>query len=327
MGSRALAVVARDADAAHARFGTEDGKAGVIYTRTGRPFFRDEAMEALLVDRIRAAIGAAGLWEELQTDWMLLDAELMPWSAKAQDLLRHQYLPTVAAARASAEAFVAALDQAGPIEGLAALADRARRQHGNAQQMGRTIDFYCWPAERIEEYRFAPFHLLAAEERVFSGQPHDWHMTMLARLAAGDPVLRPTAWRSIRADDAADRASLAQWWSDHTAAGGEGLVLKPAGFTVARGGGLVHQGLVQPAMKVRGHEYLRIIYGPDYDLPENIDRLRSRGFARKCALAEREFKLGLEGLHCFVERQPLARVHACALGVLALESEPVDPRL
>ncbi|MEM6986724.1 MAG: hypothetical protein AAF499_09315, partial [Pseudomonadota bacterium] len=85
--------------------------------------------------------------------------------------------------------------------------------------------------------------------------------------------------------------------------------------------------LVQPAMKVRGRDYLRIIYGPDYDLPENIERLRQRAIGRKSSLAEREFKLGLEGLCRFVERQPLAKVHMCALAVLALESEPVDPRL
>ncbi|MEL6233015.1 MAG: polynucleotide kinase-phosphatase, partial [Pseudomonadota bacterium] len=86
-------------------------------------------------------------------------------------------------------------------------------------------------------------------------------------------------------------------------------------------------GLVPPAMKVRGRDYLRIIYGPDYDLAENIDRLRRRGLSRKFSLADREFRLGLEGLHRFVDRAPLSKVHHCALGVLALESEPVDPRL
>ena len=100
------------------------------------------------------------------------------------------------------------------------------------------------------------------------------------------------------------------------------MVVKPNGFLVKG-----EKGLVQPAMKVRGQNYLRIIYGPDYDLPENIERLRNRGLNRKFSLADREFKLGLEGLHRFVEKKPLAKIHECALGVLALESEPVDPRL
>jgi hypothetical protein len=32
-------------------------------------------------------------------------------------------------------------------------------------------------------------------------------------------------------------------------------------------------------------------------------------------------------LECFVRQEPLRRVHECVFGVLALESEPVDPRL
>ncbi len=322
MGSRALLVVARDETAATARFGTEDGKAGVIYTRTGRPFFRRDEDEAAVIARIGAAIDRAGLWEALSTDWILLDAELMPWSAKAQDLLRKQYLPTVAAARTSAEALLAVLDRASRVEGLDDLRASAGTRRENAVLMGQTIDGYCWEAGSIEDYRIAPFHLLAAEGQVFTDKPHAWHMETLTRLADADTILQTTGWRALDASCDADRAALIEWWRDHTGKGGEGMVLKPAGF-IARG----DKGLIQPAMKVRGRNYLRIIYGPDYDMPGNIERLRQRGLGRKMSLADREFRLGLEGLHRFVEAQPLGKVHACALGVLALESEPVDPRL
>ena len=80
-------------------------------------------------------------------------------------------------------------------------------------------------------------------------------------------------------------------------------------------------------MKCRGREYLRIIYGPEYTSPEHLERLRKRGLARKRALALREFALGIESLERFVRTEPLRRVHECVFGVLALESEPVDPRL
>ena len=153
-------------------------------------------------------------------------------------------------------------------------------------------------------------------------KPHSWHMQHLERLAAEDTVLTTTTWREIDPNNAGDCKSLINWWTDHTNSGGEGMVLKPLAFTV-RG----NKGLIQPAMKVRGKEYLRIIYGPDYDLDENIERLRERGLGKKFSMAEREYELGLEGLHRFVEKRPLADVHACVLGVLALESEPVDPRL
>jgi protein phosphatase len=112
------------------------------------------------------------------------------------------------------------------------------------------------------------------------------------------------------------------WWEALTGRGGEGMVVKPLGF-VARGG----RGLLQPAVKCRGPEYLRIIYGPEYDVPENLERLRSRGLSAKRSLALREFALGIEGPERFVRKEPLRRVHECVFGVLALESEPVDPRL
>ncbi|NPC85905.1 hypothetical protein HPC49_47935, partial [Pyxidicoccus fallax] len=107
-----------------------------------------------------------------------------------------------------------------------------------------------------------------------------------------------------------------------TARGGEGMVVKPLDFAV-RG----RKALLQPAIKSRGKEYLRIIYGPEYTAPENLERLRQRGLSTKRSLALREFALGVEGMERFVRGEPLRRVHECVFGVLALESEPVDPRL
>jgi protein phosphatase len=87
------------------------------------------------------------------------------------------------------------------------------------------------------------------------------------------------------------------------------------------------RGVVQPAVKCRGREYLRIIYGPEYTDPGNLERLRKRGLGAKRSLALREFALGVEALERFVRGEPPRRVHECVFGVLALESEPVDPRL
>jgi protein phosphatase len=100
------------------------------------------------------------------------------------------------------------------------------------------------------------------------------------------------------------------------------MVVKPLWF-IHKG----RRGLSQPAVKCRGREYLRIIYGPDYTCEENLGRLRSRGLGRKRSLALGEFALGMEGLERFVRGEPLRRVHECVFGVLGLESEPVDPRL
>jgi protein phosphatase len=148
-------------------------------------------------------------------------------------------------------------------------------------------------------------------------------MDVLAKLSlAGAPLLIATSHRIVDVTDPSSEAAGVGWWDDLTGGGGEGMVVKPLDF-VTRG----RRGIVQPAVKCRGPEYLRIIYGPDYTLPENLERLRSRGLSTKRSLALREFALGIEGLERFVRREPLRRVHECVFGVLALESEPVDPRL
>ena len=84
---------------------------------------------------------------------------------------------------------------------------------------------------------------------------------------------------------------------------------------------------VQPAVKVRGREYLRIIYGPEYLRPEHLSRLAERRVGMKQSLALREFALGLEAMERFIRHEPLRLVHECVFGILALESEPIDSRL
>ncbi|ASN83062.1 polynucleotide kinase-phosphatase [Deinococcus ficus] len=324
MGSRAVLVLARDADAAQRRFGVRDGRQGTVYSRSGRAFFEDEALERDLVARAADAISAAGLWEELGTDWALLDAEILPWSLKAGALLRGQYAAVGAAARATLPAEVSVLEAA-VARGLPLgdLLDRTRAREALTAAYVDAYRQYVRRAHGLADVRIAPFHLLASEGHVHSGQDHLWHMRTLARLADADPALFiATRHRTVDLRDDASRQAATEWWLALTAGGGEGMVVKPLHF-LTRG----HKGLVQPAMKVRGREYLRIIYGPEYTLPEHLERLRARGLSGKRALALREFALGLEGLERFVAGEPLRRLHECVFGVAALESEPLDPRL
>lgn len=182
---------------------------------------------------------------------------------------------------------------------------------------------YAWDVRGIEDLKLAPFHLLATEGVVHDDKDHAWHMRTLEEVCARDPgVLLATTWHEVSLADEKAVADAVAWWTKLTADGGEGMVVKPATF-ITRG----FKGLVQPALKVRGREYLRLIYGPEYTLPGQLERLRERGLTGKRGLALREFALGLEALHRFVLNEPLRRVHECAFGVLALESEPVDPRL
>ncbi len=323
MGSRAVALVCRDLDAARARFGAPGDALGAVWTRTGRPFFTAD-LTAALVDRLRAAAESAGLFDELGTPWLLLDAELLPWSAKAEGLLRDQYASVGAAARAALPVAVAALGAMGA-RGIDAadLLARTKVRAANAEAYAAAYRRYVWPTDGLAGVRVAPFSVLAAEGAAYSTRPHAWHLEVVDRLVAADPDLLLTT-RRVFADttDPGSTAAVTQWWHDLVSAGGEGMVVKPADNVVPG-----KRGPVQPGLKVRGPEYLRIIYGPDYDVPANLARLRSRGLGHKRSMAQREYALGLEALDRLVRAEPLWRVHECVFAVLALESEPVDPRL
>jgi protein phosphatase len=324
MGSRAVVIVCRDAEAARRRFGVQGEGAGICYTRTGRRFFEDQALEAELVARLQAALQAASYWEQFHTDWFCLDCELMPWSAKAQELLRQQYAAVGAAARAALTAAARTLDQAAARDG--AVEPLRLRYRSRAEMSARYVDAYrryCWPVHSLADLRLAPFHLLATEGAVHVNRDHGWHMEQLAALCrAGEGLLLATPFLVVDLSDPTAQNEGIRWWEELTTRGGEGMVVKPFDF-VAKG----RHGLVQPAIKCRGREYLRIIYGPEYTAPENLERLRPRRLGLKRSLALREFALGIEALERFVRREPFRRVHECCFGVLALESEPVDPRL
>jgi protein phosphatase len=324
MGSRAVVILCRDRDAATRSFGVIENEIGVCYTRTGRRFFNEASVEREFLERIRTAIEAAGLWDELQTDWICLDCELMPWSAKAQELLRQQYAPTGAAARAGIRQTVATLIVASEhLPDAKPLLDRYREREDMTDKYVQAYRRYCWPVHALADLRLAPFHILASEGQVHSDKDHIWHMQMAARLSQADAALiLATPYKVIDLQQPASEAEAVAWREELTALGGEGMVVKPMTFT-SRG----RRGLIQPAIKCRGREYLRIIYGPEYTAAEHLERLRGRGLSTKRSLALREFALGLEALQRFVEREPLRRVHECVFGVLALESEPVDPRL
>ncbi|MFD7942040.1 polynucleotide kinase-phosphatase [Streptomyces sp. NPDC059744] len=325
MGSRAVALVCRDAEAARERFGVE-GPTGALHTRTGRPFLDDVALTEVILGRLRTAVTAAGLWDEWDTDWVLLDAELMPWSLKAGGLLRSQYAAVGAASGAVLPGANAAL-AAAAARGVDVAELAARQQDRTADAAAFTDAYrrYCWSTEGLDGVRIAPFQILAVRGRSLASVPHDEQLAWLDRLVEHDPTGLLQVTRRLvvdTGDEASVRAGI-DWWLEMTGNGGEGMVVKPLGALVRDEKGR----LVQPGIKVRGREYLRIIYGPEYTRPENLERLRSRFLGHKRSLALREYALGLEALDRLADGEPLWRVHEAVFAVLALESEPVDPRL
>ncbi len=328
MGSRAVVIVCRDEATARERFGILEAESGIVYTRTGRRFFHDPVLEWHFLDRFRASLTASRFWHEADTTWACFDCELMPWSAKAQELLRSQYAAVGAAGNASLPQVVSVLEQttnrlSGNGEMIDGLLLKYQGVRSNVDKFVAAYRQYCWSVESLDDLRLAPFHLLATEGKVHTHQSHTWHLETIAKICLQDPTfLLATASKVVDVTDPSSEQDGINWWDSLTDRGGEGMVVKPMDF-IMRG----KKGLVQPAVKCRGREYLRIIYGPDYTADEHLTRLRSRGLGAKRSLALREFALGIEALERFVRREPLRRVHECVFGVLALESEPVDPRL
>ncbi len=322
MGSRAVAIICRDEKTALSRFGIE-GESGAIWTRTGRRFFDDRSMEGEVLERLRSAMTRLNWWEEFNSDWFCLDAELMPWSAKAQELIARQYTPVADAGTSALSAAHAALKMA-TRSGLdvANWESEVIVREDAMKRYRAAFERYCWPVASVQDLKFAPFHLLASEGAVHIDKSHVWHMETLAKLALHEPICVATPFKTVDLNDANAVAAAENWWTELTAGGGEGMVVKPLEWVNHHDGRLV-----QPALKCRGPEYLRIIYGPEYLLPQNLERLRKRGLGAKRSLALREWSLGIEALTRFVAGEGLRRVHECIWGVLALESEPVDPRL
>ena len=338
MGSRAVIVLCKSAEAAKRRFGVSDGSRGMIYTRTGRQFFNEINIQNEVLSRLDAVLTESGFWKDFETDWVCLDTELMPWSEKAQALLSKQYAPVGRAGRNGLSAAIKALELTCRHENLSVevdsvtsgqnadpgkLLERFKEKKGSIERYVDAYREYCWKVESVDDLKIAPFHILACEGNVFSHKDHIWHIETIRRYCTGiDPVLISTEYTVVDTNDEQSIQNGVDWWSRLTGSGGEGMVVKPVSFIAKRG-----TELLQPAVKCRGAEYLRIIYGPEYLMPEHLSRLRSRSLKRKRNLALKEFSLGMESLDRFVSKEPLYRVHECVFGILALESEPVDPRL
>ena len=242
----------------------------------------------------------------------------MPWSAKAQELLRSQYAAVGASARAALVRRSGARKQRSSGAACAMLPAGAP---GHAQRFVDAYSRYCWNVETLDDLKLAPFQILAGESGVYIERDHAWHMGTIARIAEADEgllatrVLAHDVWPpGQRGRDALVGGHHGRRRRGHGGQAACGHRARPARAGAAR-------------RKVPRREYLRIIYGPEYTMPEHLERLRERNLSHKRSLAVREFALGIEALERFVRKEPLRRVHECVFGVLALESEPVDPRL
>ena len=323
MGSRGLIVICKNEETVKKRFGISNEGIGICYSRIGRQFFKDKNLEQALLLEIKEAITKAKVWDELKTDWLLLDTEIMPWSLKAVEIIRNQYASTGAAAQTAVtyaiEQLSKAFNNGCDVEELLknyTLKKRLIEKYIKAYQQ------YSRNFNSINDIKIAPFHILAGEGHVYNKKTHLWHIEVIKKCVEHSNFLITSSYKIVDLEDERSIQSAVEWWQELTENGGEGMVIKPLDFTVKR-----KNNLIQPAVKCRGRNYLRIIYGPEYTTKHHIQTLKKRTLSKKRSMALREFALGIESLERFINKDPLRKIHECVYGIAAMESEPVDPRL
>ncbi|SMQ81843.1 polynucleotide 3'-phosphatase /polynucleotide 5'-hydroxyl-kinase /polynucleotide 2',3'-cyclic phosphate phosphodiesterase [Bacillus sp. OV166] len=316
MGSRGILLLFKNKEIAKDYIGRET--LGSIYTRTGRAFFKNELEEQILQE---LNIDLSGYFEKYNTDFVLMDAEILPWNLKAKELIMNQYAHVGEMALLDRsklqEQLKKALDNG---KDVSSWLEETSEKIRNAQVFNEVYQKYCWETEGLAGIEIAPFHTLAHSNETFFDKPHTWHMEKNKEFSVLSDLFMETEYRIVNDEDS--MKSAIEWWEEMTEDGHEGFVVKPESY-VARYKGK----LLQPAIKVRGRKYLHIIYGIDYLQPENLSRLKQRNAGKKQRNALKEFALGVEAVNRFVRKESLERYHECVLAVLALESDPIDPRL
>lgn len=318
MGSRAIVLLFRDEQAAIPYIGRP--LHGTIYTRTGRAFFQNELEREVLLT-LQQQLQQAGYFEKYQTDFVLMDTEIVPWNLKARELIASQYGHVSEAATMDRDYIVNQLRKAQSTGATVSewIAEWTVKQQ-NATIFRETFQQYCWDTDGMEGIRIAPFHILAHSTGAFMDQTHEWHMKHAEELAQYSDWFMTTEYRIIT--DEHSEQDVIQWWQQLTADGHEGIVIKPEKMTMH-----YRKQLIQPAIKVRGQKYLHMIYGMDYLHPHNLSRLKQRKTRKKERHALMEFALSVESVERFVRRDRLEHIHECVLAALSLESDAVDPRL
>lgn len=316
MGSRAVIFIAKNNAVAKKMINSDS--LGYIATRNGRPFF-EQVQQQQMVNKIHEELLAKNYFEQFNTEFVLMDAEILPWNLKAHRLIDQQYETVAENALMDRHKIIEKLQLTNDID-VTNWLEEYTTKYKNAACFDAVFKNYCWATHELSGIQIAPFHILAHSSSTNFHETHSWHMKMNEFLAENSSLFIATEYRLI--DSEKDELEVIEWWKEMTDIGHEGIIIKPLHYETYYKGKLL-----QPAIKVRGREYLRIIYGMDYTNETTMKKLKHRNPSRKMRNALLEFKLGIEGISRFVRSESNARIHECALATLALESDAIDPRL
>lgn len=312
MGTRVVLVLCRSQAAAERRFGIS-GR-GACYTASGRPFLQEDAE---LFDQLHGVFESVAFWEEYRTDWVCLECVMLPWVGRAEGLFKYRY----ASLATAAEADLAAAREAVAFRGAALETQQDALAEGLAR-VAKFQDIYRkGAAQRIDtpDCRLMPVALLAVEGANYTGKDPLWQASRLEAICRYTARLQAPKWRRVDLEDESSMKEAVGWWEALTDSGAAGMVVLPECSQSSLGQHVSGSRQIQPALQVRGREFLRLIYGPEYTLPHLLQRLKQRRTLLKRNIALRQHVLNQEALNRFLSGEALDRVHECVFAALGLK--------
>lgn len=317
-GIRVVAIICKDSGVASRCFGVQENVGGVLYSRTGQRIFDDTNVEIALINQIRSAIEISGTWEKLKTDWVCLDCELMPLQFDQREDLKKRYAQIGLAGVHSLNEVVKQLRQT-KVDGKANEVLMHFDERLNAvKNFVKIYQQYCCSTKAIENLRLVPFHIMATEGRLHTNKDHFWHLETISKIVKEIPnsFLGRVEYRVVDLNNLKSQKESIDWWEEINNLGGEGIVAKPQTFIVKKQGNLL-----QPAIKCRGREFLRLTFGPEYTDPISMRILREQNVVGKQIFSLKEFSLGIEAMTRFIQHESKSRIQECIFGIVALEIE------
>ena len=318
MGSRAV-ILAFENEEAALKY-TNQSKTTIIYTRRGLSFFKGSD-EEYICSKIQNLLRATNYYKKHNTGFVLMDAEILPWNAKGMGLLSNQYLPVLDSSKSLNENIIKSLSG---VENLDYIKEEVIKNLDNIEKYKEQLENYCWDTN-ITNIKIAPFHLLAHEKKTFFDKPHEWHLNHfneIIDLKENDLFIK-TPYVIVNLDSEDSKKKAIDFWLDITSKGYEGVMFKSETFVEKNADGKT----ILPMMKVRGKDYLRIIYGINYNDKKYLDKLRYRNVSKKRFLHYTEMSLSIESIKLFSNGEPFNKWHDYIFASICLGNMATDHRL
>lgn len=318
MGSRAIILAFENEEKALEY--TNQSKTTIIYTRNGLSFFKGEDDE-YICSKIQNLLRTNDYYKKHNTGFVLMDAEILPWNAKGSGLLTNQYLPVLDSSKSLNEHISKALEN---VSNLDAIKEEVATNLNNINKYKEQLENYCWDSN-ITNIKIAPFHLLAHEKKTFFNKTHEWHLNHFNELIdmKENDLFEKTPYVIVDLASEDSKQKAIDFWLDITSKGYEGVMFKTETFIERNSEGET----ILPMMKVRGKDYLRIIYGINYDNAKYLEKLRYRNVSKKRFLHYKETALSIKSVELFAMGESFEKWHDYTFANICLGNMVTDHRL